>query len=150
MPNTDRYRSQKREVVNRNTIVTLALGQGFNVFLPVYDGGIDFIFYHEGNNDLRHVQLKSRWAVHRKYIGRGIWIAFPISGEWYLVPHDKMVNYLEAKSSGTSVSWTKYGSYSSGKPSKATIEAFQEYRFGSVGAIASIAAAEAEASGNSD
>ena len=32
-----RYRSQVREVINRNTVVSLALDQGFNAFLPVYD-----------------------------------------------------------------------------------------------------------------
>ena len=40
-----RYKSQVREVINRNTVVSLALAQGFNAFLPVYDGGVDFILY---------------------------------------------------------------------------------------------------------
>lgn len=41
------YRRQVREVINPNTVVSLALEQGFNAFLPVYDGGIDFILYRD-------------------------------------------------------------------------------------------------------
>ena len=48
----DRHRTQVREVINRNTVITLALGQGFNAFLPVYDGGVDFVLYRESDNKL--------------------------------------------------------------------------------------------------
>jgi hypothetical protein len=41
------FRGKVAEVINRNTVVSLALEQGFNAFLPVYDGGIDFILYRE-------------------------------------------------------------------------------------------------------
>lgn len=64
------FRSQVREVINRNTVVSLALDQGFNAFLPVYDGGVNFIFYRETDGLLRKVQLKGRWTIDRKYIGR--------------------------------------------------------------------------------
>jgi hypothetical protein len=69
-----RYRSRVREVVNRNTVVSLALEQGFSAFLPVYDGGVDVILYHESDSELRKVQLKSRWTIDRKYMGRDIWV----------------------------------------------------------------------------
>jgi hypothetical protein len=52
--------SQVREVINRNIVISLALEQGFNAFLPVYDGGVDFILYRESDRELRKVQLKSR------------------------------------------------------------------------------------------
>lgn len=67
-----RYRSQVREVINRNAVISLALDQGFNAFLPVYDGGVDFILYRESDGMLRKVQLKGRWIIDRKYIGRDI------------------------------------------------------------------------------
>jgi hypothetical protein len=86
----NRFRSQAREVINRNTVVSLALEEGFNAFLPVYDGGIDFVLYRERDGLVRKVQLKSRWTVERKYVGRDIWIAFPIGADWYLTPHDQM------------------------------------------------------------
>jgi hypothetical protein len=56
----NRYRSQVREVINRNTVVSRALEQGFNAFLPVYDGGVDFILYRESDGAIRKVQLKGR------------------------------------------------------------------------------------------
>lgn len=46
------------EVVNRNALVTVALGQGYNVFLPVYDNGIDLILHNEASGDTKLVQLK--------------------------------------------------------------------------------------------
>jgi hypothetical protein len=52
--------SQVREVINRNIVISLALEQGFNAFLPVYDGGMDFILYRDSDRELRKVQLKSR------------------------------------------------------------------------------------------
>ena len=65
-----RYRSQVREVINRNVVVSLALEQGFNAFLPVYDGGVDFILHREAKagqpettTDTRKVQLKGRWTI---------------------------------------------------------------------------------------
>lgn len=73
-----RFRAQIREVINRNVVVTLALEQGFNAFLPVYDGGIDFILFHEAKDLVRKVQLKGRWIIDKKYLDRDIWMAFPI------------------------------------------------------------------------
>ena len=55
------------------------------MFLPVYDGGVDFIFYRESDGEIRKVQLKGRWPIDRKYVGRDIWVAFPVSGK--MVPH---------------------------------------------------------------
>jgi hypothetical protein len=136
-----RYRSQVREVINRNTVASLALAQGFNVFLPVYDGGIDFILYHEDKQVLRKVQLKSRWTIDRKYEGRDIWIAFPIGDDWYLMPHHEMVANAEP---GVlkSVSWTKDGIYSRRTPSGVLIDQCKLYRFAPIGEVAAKAAEE--------
>lgn len=124
-----RYRSQIREVINRNTVVSLALAQGFNAFLPVYDGGVDFILYRETDGVLRKVQLKGRWTIDRKYVGRDIWIAFPIGTDWYLMPHDKMVAGAEADGATGSASWLVGGTYSRPRPSKALVAACAAYKF---------------------
>lgn len=104
-----RYRSQVREVINRNTVVSLALDQGFNAFLPVYDGGVDFILYRESDGLVRKVQLKGRWTIDRKYLDRDIWVAFPIAGDWYLMPHDVMVALAEADGVTKTASWMDGG-----------------------------------------
>ena len=83
-----RYRTQVREVINRNVVVSLAPEQGFNVCLPVYDGGIDFILNREAqavrpetSTDTRKVQLKGRWTIGKKYTGRDIKMAFPVGDD---------------------------------------------------------------------
>ena len=86
-------------------MASLALEQGFNVFLPVYDGGVDFILYRESDGLVHKVQLKARWTIDRKYIGREIWIAFPIAGDGYLMPHDDMLASAEADGVTKTASW---------------------------------------------
>jgi hypothetical protein len=72
-----RYRSQVRDVSNRNTAVSPALERGFNAFLPVYDGGVDFVLYREGNSLVRKVQLKSRATIEPEFavarVSRATW-----------------------------------------------------------------------------
>jgi hypothetical protein len=137
-----RYHGQVREVINRNTVVSLALEQGFNAFLPVYDGGVDFILYRENDGELRKVQLKSRWTIDKKYIGRDIWVAFPNGDDWYLMPHDKMV--ADAETAGTTLtgSWKNDGIYSRARLSVAMIEQCASFRFAPIARVAAEAAHE--------
>ncbi|WP_353862060.1 hypothetical protein [Azospirillum formosense] len=139
-PGTGRYRSQVREVINRNTVVSLALAQGFNVFLPVYDGGVDFILHRETDGEIRKVQLKSRWTIDQKYLDRDLWIAFPMAGAWYLMPHEKMVALGEKEGITQTTSWRDRGAYSKPRPSRATIAACADYRFQPIEAVAAAAA----------
>jgi len=142
----DRYRSQVREVINRNTVITLALGQGFNAFLPVYDGGVDLVLHRESDNKLHKVQLKGRWIIDKKYVGRDIWIAFPINGEWHLMPHDKMVEFAELEGITKTKSWVEGGAYSKARPSEVTIAQCAPYKFAPIAEVAGEAADEAETS----
>lgn len=135
-----KYKGQVREVINRNTVVSLALDQDFNAFLPVYDGGVDFILYQERDGLLRKVQLKSRWSIDRKYQGRDIWMAFPMAGEWYVMPHDTMVAMAEADGITKTASWAVGGAYSKPKPSIATIAACAPYRLSEIEMVADSAA----------
>jgi hypothetical protein len=140
----NRYRSQVREVINRNIVVSLALAQGFNAFLPVYDGGVDFILYRENDGLVRKVQLKGRWTIDRKYVGRDIWMAFPIAGYWYLMPHDEMVALAEADGVTKTASWIEGGAYSRPRPSKVVVAACTPYRFVAIEDVAAEAADEQE------
>lgn len=135
-----RYCSQIREVINRNIVVSLALEQGFNAFLPVYDGGVDFILYHEESNVTRRVQLKGRWMIDRKYVGRDIWMAFPIGNDWYLMPHDEMLKFAEEDRVTQTTSWIEGGAYSRRRPSVAVIAQCAPYRFAQISEVAHRAA----------
>lgn len=66
------YRSQVRDVSNRNTAVSPVLERGFNAFLPIYDGGVDFVLYRESDSLVRKVQLKSRWTIEPEFAVAGI------------------------------------------------------------------------------
>ncbi|HEY8565605.1 MAG TPA: hypothetical protein VIL65_08905 [Beijerinckiaceae bacterium] len=102
------------EMANRHLVITRALQHGFNAFLPVVDQGIDLILHREADNRLFKVQLKSRWTIAKKYLGRDLWIAFPGSAsDWYLMPHDRMVQAAGALRVTDSQSWIEKGSYSS-------------------------------------
>lgn len=137
-----RYRAQISEAVNRNTVVSLALRKGFNAYLPVYDGGVDFILYDEEKNELRKVQLKSRWTIDRKYLGRGIWVAFPVGVDWYLMPHDTMHAMAEADGVTATPSWTEHGAYSRPRLSAETLEQCKKYKFALIAEVAAEATQE--------
>ena len=134
------YQSQITEVINRNALVSLALEKGYNAFLPVYDGGIDFILYNEQTGDTKLVQLKGRWNIDKKYIGRNVWIAFCHLKRWYLAPHDKMVTHAYSYGYIQSKSWTEGGAYSSPNLSQAQLADLAPYAFELLGQAFSAAA----------
>lgn len=133
----NRYRSQVLEVINRNALVSLALEKGYNAFLPVFDGGVDFILYREADGHVLKVQLKGRWYIDKKYVGRDIWIAFSDAGKWYIAPHDSMIAQGEAAGFTATRSWTEGGAYSCPGLSKQMLEAMSPYEFGAVAIAAS-------------
>ena len=112
------FSAQITEVINRNLLVSELLKFGFNAYLPVYDRGIDLLVLRESDGDVRRVQLKGRWAIDKKYIGREVWIAFPEGGTWYLAPHDEMVKMGEEQGYCATSSWTTGHAYSCPQLSK--------------------------------
>ncbi|MDO8607858.1 MAG: hypothetical protein Q7R40_15080 [Phaeospirillum sp.] len=127
---TARHAGQIREVVNRNALVSRLVLQGYNVYLPVYDAGIDFVLHREIDDTLLKVQLKSRWTIDRKYLGRDLWIAFADAnvGDWYLMPHDEMVDLGTRMGFTGQASWTEKGLYHRGPLSQAMREICEPYR----------------------
>ena len=101
----------KIEIIYRNELTTLLLRQGYNIFLPVYDEGIDLIAHREADDDFKLVQQKSRWTIDRKYVGRNIWIAFRDRGKWFLAPHDELVGFGDAAGYTATSSWADKGIY---------------------------------------
>lgn len=138
-----RYRSQIREVINRNALVSLALAKGYNAFLPVYDGGIDFILYNEETGDTKLVQLKGRWNIDKKYFGRNVWIAFYAANRWYLAPHDTMVEQATAYGYTETSSWKDKGAYSSPGLSKVQLADLAPFAFDPLEVVADDAATSA-------
>ncbi len=106
--------SQRLEIIYRNQLSSLLLNQGWNVFLPVYDDGIDMIAHRGTDGAIRLVQQKGRWTIMKKYIGRHIWVAFPEGADWYLAPHDDMVGIGDEKGYTATASWIDGAAYSIG------------------------------------
>ena len=117
-----------REVILRNQLTNRLLPLGYNVFLPVFDGGIDLIAHRESDTTLYLVQLKSRWTIDRKYGGRSITVAFPDNDAWYLAPHDEMTSIAERLGYTATVSWRERGQYHMRRMSRALREAMEKYR----------------------
>jgi hypothetical protein len=119
------------EMANRMNLIKVAFDRGYIAYLPVVDEGIDLILLREQPYDLKLVQLKSRWTIDKKYMGRNIWIAFP-EGEatWYLAPHDKFVALAKALGfADGSRSWNEKGGYSRGTLNAALRKKMGKYRF---------------------
>ena len=101
---------------------------------------MDFILYRESDGELRKVQLKSRWTVDQKYMNRDIWVAFPIAGDWCLMPHDLMFAAGEADGITRTASWRDNGAYSRPRLSASAIIQCAKYRFAPIAEVAAKAA----------
>ncbi len=122
-----------QELKARYRIIPLFIDDGFIPFIPEFDTGIDLIIYREVDDILIKIQLKSRWLIDRKYIGRGLAMAFPgdADGNWYLIPHDEMVRYAETSTSYlTSSSWLENGVYHRAGMSRDMMEKFRDFKLG--------------------
>ena len=77
--------------------------------------GADFIAQHCDGGGFLKIQLKGRFTIDKKYLGKELYIAFPLktsSSGWCVFPHDEIVNALEELGIYTqTTSWKKYGFY---------------------------------------
>ena len=83
---------RQKEVFNFQKVAGQLADYGFNCIKLADDWqGADFLAYHiDGENTLK-VQLKSRLTISKKYLGKSLFIAFPIDAVWYMLEHDRLV-----------------------------------------------------------
>ncbi len=122
---------KQKEVYNFQQVAWLLAGYGFNCIKLDDDWqGADFLAYHKDGEQTLKVQLKARVSISKKYLGKDLYMAFPIRRRsqpqprprWYLVPHDKLVAIAQEETTWmSSLSWTERGSYSSDNPSRAML-----------------------------
>ncbi|MDC6481221.1 hypothetical protein PQY73_00260 [Schleiferiaceae bacterium] len=74
--------------------------------------GADFIAV-KGDSMIK-VQLKGRFTLSKKYIGKDLWIAFIENGDIKLYEHDQVIPELSSNIT-ESKSWKESGAYSWGK-----------------------------------
>lgn len=120
---------KQQEIYNFQKVAALLADYGFNCIKLDDDWlGADFLAYHiDGSTTLR-VQLKGRLTISKKYCGKDLYICFRHVTDWYLVPHDELVDVVGDKTNWLNTrSWQK-GRYSSANPSRLLLDALAEYK----------------------
>ena len=84
--------SRQQENYNFYKVASTLADYGFNCLRLTDDyNGADFIALHSDGSHMM-VQLKGRWTIDKKYMGKNIHICFTHEGKVYLYNHDDMVN----------------------------------------------------------
>jgi len=91
--------------------------------------GADFIAQHIDGETFLKVQLKGRLSFETKYTGKNLYVAFCSKGEWYLYPHDELLNRVLGETNvGETRSWVERGGYSFPVLSEQMQELLQPYK----------------------
>jgi len=127
----EKLKPKQKEIYNFQKLASVLADYGFNCMkLPDDWQGADFIAYHKDGNETLKIQLKSRLSIDKKYLGKGLHVAFPLKGCWYMVEHDRLVELAGEKTNWLNTpSWTKTkGFFNSASPSRELMEPLKEYR----------------------
>ncbi|POB13629.1 hypothetical protein [Halobacteriovorax sp. DA5] len=122
--------SRAKETYNFQKVSALLVEYGFATnWLNVDFESADFIAVHFNGLDILKVQLKGRVNIDKKYQEKDIWMSFPVDDDFYLVPHDELIE-IAKRTTGwiESDSWKIHGGYSAGKPSVKMLKALQNYK----------------------
>ena len=84
--------------------------------------GTDFLAYHKNEEVTLKVQLKGGLSIDKKYMGKDLYVSFPVSTSngrnWYLISHDELVDIIGRISNWLNTkSWIEEGRYYNGRPS---------------------------------
>jgi hypothetical protein len=93
--------SKQKESYNYQSIAGVLAQYGYTTYRMHDDyHGSDFHAVHIDGHVLK-VQLKSRVTIHKKYLGKDIYIGFSNDRKtWYLYPHDQIHAIITAHSPG--------------------------------------------------
>jgi len=108
--------ARQKENYNYHKVASALAEYGFNSMRLNDDWqGADFISVN--GDDMIKFQLKGRFTIDKKYIGKEIYIAFIEDQSVKIYNHDEVVNSIP-ENIKVSESWSKIGSYSWGKTPK--------------------------------
>lgn len=106
--------SRQKENYNFQKVAARMADYGFNCLRLTDDWqGADFIACHIDGERFLRVQLKGRMIVDRKYLGKGIHIAFLSGEDCYIYDHDALVRHVDEHGliGEQTVSWSERGLY---------------------------------------
>ena len=110
----DKLNSRQKENVNYHRIAYELSKYGYNSIRLNDDyQGADFLAIHPSGEILR-IQLKGRFTLSKKYIGKELYIAYVEGDEAKIFEHDKALPLLKESTLKTE-SWGDRGLYSWGK-----------------------------------
>lgn len=90
--------------------------------------GADFIAQRIDGEQLLKVQLKSRFAIAQKYMGKNIYVCFHHK-VWYMYPHDRPVTWaLKNTNIGNTYSWQHQKHYSVPVPLQKLASYLEKYK----------------------
>ena len=122
--------SRQRETFNFQKVAGLLADYGFNCMKLTDDWqGADFLAYHKDGTNTLKVQLKSRLCISQRYVGKAIYMAFPLNGGWFLIEHDHLVGLIKKHTTWlTSESWCARGNYTSSSTNTRLAAALKEFK----------------------
>lgn len=122
--------SRQKEIYNFQKVAAVLADYGFNCMKLSDDWqGADFLAYHKDGSETLKVQLKARVSIDKKYLGKGLHVAFPLNGSWCMLEHDRLVELVREKTNWLNTdSWELRGIYNSASPSKKLMDLLKEYR----------------------
>ena len=108
--------SKQKENYNFHKVASALADYGYNSMRLNDDWqGADFIAVK--GDDMLKIQLKGRFTIDKKYIGKDIFVSFLEEGKVKIYKHDKALKLIP-ENVKTSKSWSEVGSYSWGKTPK--------------------------------
>ena len=108
--------ARQKENYNYHKVASALAEYGFNSMRLNDDWqGADFISVNR--DEMIKFQLKGRFTIDKKYIGKEIYIAFIEEEKIKIYNHDKAVSIIPDNIKDSD-SWSKYGGYSWGKTPK--------------------------------
>ena len=121
--------SRQKEIYNFQKVAALLADYGFNCIKLADDWqGADFLAYHKDGNETLRVQLKARLTIDRKYTGKNLYMAFPLSNSWCVVGHDELVKLVGENTNWLNTSsWLDKGQYHSANPNQHLTKILQGY-----------------------
>lgn len=105
--------AKQKESYNYQKISAVLADYGF-ITIPLANdwNGADFLAVPT-DGDVLKVQLKGRLTFMKKYMNKGLFICFRVDHDWYLYPHDELLNELDGELNFLNTpSWLDAGGYS--------------------------------------
>ncbi len=126
----DKLNARQKESYNFQKVSAVLADFGFTTLRLSDDWqSADFIAQHADGETFLKVQLKGRLSFRKIYCGKNLYVAFQNDGEWYLYPHDEVLQrFLSATGIQDTASGLEHGGYSFPNLSPQAKHLLQQYK----------------------